>query len=436
MRTADYYWLGLQTPDKKVANWAPWVMSNYLAVTLLLEKDESKRTDTIVYALGVIDHYINSLGEEGSTEEGPSYWFAAAGSVYDGLDLLADATGGKLSIYEDPFIRKTGSYIYKMHIAGRYFFNVGDADPKLTPNGLMFYRFGKAAKDPTMVQFGVWAHQAFGEEGIEHNWHRIRRLYNYKALREISDLPPAEYSGIPHAWMSDIQAMVARSASGLFVGVHGGHNAESHNHNDVGDFIIYNNGEPVIIDVGRGTYTYKMFRGDRYGIWFNNSAYHNLPTINGYVQPKGRQAEATEVRHRPYSAGEAAVSMDIGTAYPQEAGIRKWERTVRMGKNTGIFITDTFQMASGLKSLTQTFMTVNTVSMDEPGKIRFETSGGQTTFMSYDDAMWTAKKEKMELTAPEDQKLKATWDGKDIWRILLTSKSKASEGQFTFLFHK
>lgn len=436
MLTANYYWLGLETPEKKVNNWSVWVVSNYMASMLLLEKDQAKRANAVVYALKVMDHFINSLGEDGSTEEGPSYWFAATGSLYDGLDMLADATEGKLTVYDQPFIQKAGSYIYKMHIAGKYFFNVGDADPQLTPDGLSFYRFGKATKDSTMMQMGAWAHQTYAREGKEQNWHRMRRLYNYKVLKEVNGLPPVQFPGIPNAWLSDIQVMIARSPNGLFVATHGGHNAESHNHNDVGDFVIYNNGEPVIVDVGRGTYTYKMFRGDRYGIWFNNSAYHNLPTINGYVQPKGRKSEVTEVRHHSYPDGVEEVQMNIGTAYPKEAGIRKWERTVRMEKNSGITIKDAYQMASSLKSLTQSFMTVTKVSLDAPGKISFELPSGEKVYMKYDPSQWEAKKEKMELNAPEDQKLKTSWDGKEISRVLLTSKSKNRKGQFSYVFYK
>jgi hypothetical protein len=313
---------------------------------------------------------------------------------------------------------------------------VGDADPKLVPNGLMFYRFGKAVGDPKMVQFGAWAHQTFEREGLEHNWHRMRLLYNYKVLKEVSDLPPAKYEGIPHAWMSDVQVLVARSSNGLFVAAHGGHNAESHNHNDIGDFIVYNNGEPVIIDVGRGTYTYKMFRGDRYSIWFNNSAYHNLPTINGHVQPNGRTAEATEVTHRVTAAGDVELTMNIGTAYPKTAGIHRWERTVSMTRNNSIMVRDAFEMQEPLKSLTQSFMTVCTASTDEPGIVRFESATGNVTFMKYDASGWEVNKEKMALTAPEDKKLKSSWDGKDIWRILFTAKSKPREGQHTFVLYK
>jgi hypothetical protein len=41
--------------------------------------------------------------------------------------------------------------------------------------------------------------------------------------------------------------------------IKGGNNGESHNHNDVGSFIIYTDGEPLFIDPGVGEYTAKTF---------------------------------------------------------------------------------------------------------------------------------------------------------------------------------
>ncbi len=85
------------------------------------------------------------------------------------------------------------------------------------------------------------------------------------------------------------------SAEGLYLAAQGGHNAESHNHNDVGNFIVYADGEPAIIDVGVETYTAKTFSAQRYEIWTMQSAYHNLPTVNGVMQGAGRQFEARDV---------------------------------------------------------------------------------------------------------------------------------------------
>ena len=54
-----------------------------------------------------------------------------------------------------------------------------------------------------------------------------------------------------------IQVMAARekggSPEGLYLAAKGGHNAESHNHNDVGSCIMFVDGLPGIIDVGWGS---------------------------------------------------------------------------------------------------------------------------------------------------------------------------------------
>lgn len=58
------------------------------------------------------------------------------------------------------------------------------------------------------------------------------------------------------------QIMVA-SNKNWFVAAKGGNNAESHNHNDIGNFIVYHNNQPVVIDLGRDTYTSKSFSNQR-----------------------------------------------------------------------------------------------------------------------------------------------------------------------------
>ena len=93
--------------------------------------------------------------------------------------------------------------------------------------------------------------------------------------------------------MPDREIMTARSfpnsSEGLYIAAKGGNNAENHNHNDVGNFIIYCDGKPVIIDVGVETYIQKTFSKDRYDIWTMQSQYHNLPTINGVQQKNGER---------------------------------------------------------------------------------------------------------------------------------------------------
>ncbi len=58
------------------------------------------------------------------------------------------------------------------------------------------------------------------------------------------------------------------------------------------------NGKPALIDVGRPTYTRQTFSGDRYKIWAMQSAYHNLPTVNGHMQEAGSQYAARKVSYQ------------------------------------------------------------------------------------------------------------------------------------------
>ncbi|MBE7178521.1 MAG: hypothetical protein INR69_19115, partial [Mucilaginibacter polytrichastri] len=139
--TAKYSYLGAGNPNDKLNNWAPWVMSNYLNALYLLEKDGAKRAHGTRLAMRYVDQYINGLGDDGGCDEGPSYWSAAGACVFDALNLLDDFTGGKINVYDQPIIRNMGAYIYKTHISGRYFINVSDASPQITPDGYMVFRF-------------------------------------------------------------------------------------------------------------------------------------------------------------------------------------------------------------------------------------------------------------------------------------------------------
>lgn len=429
-RSDRYGWMSTTQP---VNNWNPWIMSNWMAATLLLEKNEIRRADMLHKSMLGLDIYLNGLGEEGGCDEGPSYWFAAGASVYDCLELLERATNGRIALYDEPLIQKMGAYIYKTHIDGHYFVNFADADPKLIPDGLMLYRFGKALSDNRMVQMGQWAFGRFPTYATARTgFHRPRRVENLLSIRGVKgDAVP--FTPVQDAWISDIQVLTARTSTGLFLAAHGGHNAESHNHNDVGDFLLYSKGEPIIIDAGRGNYTSRTFSPQRYELWFTRSDYHNLPIVNGQSQKAGRSFEATGVRS-VISDKEASLHMDIAKAYPEEAGLKTWQRKVSLNRvKNQLDITDSYQLLAKSGTLQQIFMTVCEVDTSRPGLVLLRASDGQVFHLRYDAKKWTASVDLPSTEGMEYTSFKTKWDNRPVRRIVLTNTAlKATDTvQFT-----
>ncbi|AQG79942.1 heparinase II/III domain-containing protein [Spirosoma montaniterrae] len=432
-----YGWLN---PAAKVNNWNPWIMANWLTATLLLDPDESCRQQMTFAAMKGLDIYLNGLGENGGCDEGPSYWFAAGACVFDALELLHSATDGKVNMYREPLIRNIASYVYKMHIAGAYFVPFADADPTLTPDGLMLYRFGQQIQDDTLSRFGRWAYRTFGYSESSSNTHRSRGFHRQRKINNLLTIRQMKagddfFEPVRDVWFPDVQVMTARSPRGLYVAAHGGHNAESHNHNDVGDFILYANGKPVIIDAGRGTYTAKTFSSKRYELWWTQSQYHNLPIINGVGQPVGRACEARNVRYAA-DARKATLSMDLTRAYPAEAGIQSWNRTIALNRVAeSLTLTDAYVLKTGPSSLQQAFLTTCTTDTNTPGQLLLTTPDRSTTVrLQYDPKRWSVAVAPVTLTMPDDEGFINKWPNQTIQRVLLTARQPGANGQSVFTF--
>ena len=251
----DFSWEG-RGENAKVNNWNPWINSNLLPIVFFLESDIGKRSNLVYQIMQSLDVFINGYTEDGACDEGPSIWVHAAGSMFSALEILNSASNGKINIYDVPLIKRMGQYIYKAWIADEYYINFADASAIVKPDAGLVYRYGKRIDDPLLVGFGAMLgkQQKFDESlNLSPHGSLINTLLN---LFIIDDMSNAEIIKpfLKEVWMPGREIFAARSfpnsSEGLYIAAKGGNNAENHNHNDVGNFIIYCDGKPVIIYIG------------------------------------------------------------------------------------------------------------------------------------------------------------------------------------------
>lgn len=434
----DFWWMGFG--ERRVNNWNPWINSNWLTCALLMETDETRRAAAVAKILRSLDRFITPYPRDGGCDEGPGYWSRAGASLYENLDLLYSATNGQVDEWDDPLIQDIGRYEYRAHVAGHFYLNFADAAAVLMPDPILVRNYGRRIHDDKMVAFGEWLAQSVDmlhlgartEKSISPSLGRVLpALFGIKELPQTPVQPPL----VRDVFLNEIEVMVARdqagSSQGLYLAAKGGHNEESHNHNDVGNFVVYRDGKPLLIDVGVETYTRKTFSAQRYEIWTMQSAYHSLPTINGILQAPGAAFAARDVH---YSADDhaASFSLDIAGAYPPEAGLKHWRRSLTLQRGQFVELVDEYEAAAKPQSLTLSLVTPCTVDA-AAGKLSLSASplAGELRsgagVIRYDPAVFSAAVEAIEVT---DGRLLGIW-GSRLYRIVLSVRDPQAKGSWS-----
>jgi hypothetical protein len=389
-------------------NWNPWINYNMLTSYLMMETDPVKKAAEVQKILNSLDKFLNGYSDDGGCDEGPSYWGAAGALLYESLEIMKNLTGGKFDVFDDPLIQNIGKYFYKVNIHAPYFINFADADATTGGSPSIVYRYGKAINDPVMQKFGAylarigkWGEGAMGGRIFD----QIRNLGLINEIRTAE----AKEALVADFWFPDTEVAGARdregSFSGFFFGAKGGFNAESHNHNDVGSCLMYFDGKPCLIDLGREEYVAKTFSSRRYEIWTMQSGYHNLPVINGTDQMQGENYKAKNSTFTA-NARSAIFTTELAGAYPKGANVKSWVRSYTLNRGKSFVISDKYELNTLTTSGTSSnLITYCKVTLVKPGLLKFE-GDGFTLNMSYNPRIVTPEIEFIEVT---DRSLRRYW---------------------------
>lgn len=382
------WWMGFTRKD--LCNWTPWIVSNVLfSARCLLD-------DPVPYdrrACVMLDAYLRCVPEDGGCDEGVAYWNMATGSLLDCLELLEEAG---LSCWEEEKLRQMLRFPMKVKLGGGYFVNFADCDARPVLYGERLQCAGEKIQDEALRQTGI---QLRGKvldsiSDVPHFSRLLQRLF-HPAVQETAAVQlPSE------VLLPDLQVRIVRQ-HGFTLCIKGGHNGESHNHNDVGTFILFADEHPLMIDAGNMLYTAKTFSDERYTLWNCRAKYHSVPMIGSWEQQEGIHHAA-----QSFVATENGATLDMALAYPEEAGVLTAKRTAVL--SDGFQLTDEITLSQP-QTVTYTFIS-REVPEVTAGEIRFAHAR-----MAFDAALQVTVEE----IPVTDGRMQGSWPGM-LWRIALT----------------
>ena len=423
---------------KKRDNWNPWICSNWISCVLFCEKDRNSQIEAIRQILECMDLFYDGYTSDGGCDEGVLYWGKAVASFYDCLLLLGLASNNYISLVGDKKLQLMEHYPLRMYIGNHFFVNFADSKPQTLLLPQVCLPFGNYTNDSIMMQYAMAVAHKYNYQqkpsflfNISGNFPVIsRELLFLSKYHSFKDIIPAEPFTLDE-YLENLEVCTARSwegrKDGLYVAVKGGHNAENHNHNDVGSYVVYDNGNPVLIDIGQGIYTAQTFSPQRYELFNCRSAFHNVPLINGFEQHYGKMYKATNNRYKK-TAKFSTYTLDIAKAYPDEAGVLKWERTIRLNRKKNIIISEKYVL-NEFKGQTKIVL----ICFGKPeyvghGLINI-IDGNVIHHLRFNPKLL---KPEIEFLKYEDASIRNTWKGNDIYRIFLDIISQSTRGMVSY----
>ncbi len=455
-----FWWMG--NGEELMCNWTPWCTQNVLISALTRPEGfftEKELHEFVEKAAASCDYFLDEYGEDGGCNEGAQYYSHAALCLFGCLELIDGAADSPefARVYSETKIRNIANFIVKMHVSGDYYVNFADCSPLAGKRSAREFLFGKAVRDAALSEFAAKDYRSADTKGRLLS-EEINLFYHVMQAFAAKDMLECEDSGAAaeDSYFDSMGLMVARD-SVYTLAAKAGDNGDSHNHNDVGSFTLYKNGEPFIIDLGVGTYTRKTFSKERYELWTMQSQFHNVPTFaisdiwdilgkdpakdannpDIILQKDGKEYGASRVncilnRNDGALDGKAvsSLSMDMSGAYalPESEALKDFSylRTISLIKGQGVIVKDEY---TGHLPVYMSFMTyekpkiieacagVTRIKVGDIGSIEISGCTEKTMVMAF---------------AITDQRLAAAWKH-SVYRILTELDKDAQKYEFKLL---
>lgn len=301
--------------EDRYNNWTS-VCAGHTAVTLMLKYPDE--FDALLPRFSEnMRKFIAGFSDDGVCYEGAGYWGYGLSSFVMYAILLKEYTNGRIDYFKDQKVKDICCFFEKVTLYPNIITCYGDTTLDIKfPSNLLYPL-------KAIYENDVWTPDQ-SRIAIPYNQlaHILLYIEYYDPKYTSDELRNAEYYMAHAGWYTkrtDTYSLAAR----------GGWNGDSHNHNDVGSFILARDNRQVLIDMGTRYYTKDYFQmPNRYTYLETSSRGHNVPIINGQYQ--------VNIGTRSYTSFENGVfSVDFGELY----GIKELKKLARHFSSTDNSVT-------------------------------------------------------------------------------------------------
>ena len=397
-------------------NWTPWCASNLSSCAIYLLNDQPERLAKFLNTYLVISRrFYERYPADGGCNEGPTYWRHAVGKYIQHLDILDRRLRLEGRLFKDKKLKKMSEYPAGMNLYGNVFLSTGDSSKgvNVSPGFLRF--INSRIKAPQLSALAVrMKPESLGRASELNNY--LIDIFGYSVSGKVRNTF-AEVNFWPDMGLAILREKPDSPEVGTILSLKGGHNAESHNHNDLGHFTLTRDGHPLIVDVGVGIYTAQTFSAKRFEIWNLGAQGHNQPRFSGKMQEAGAEYKATLTM-----PGSDAVIAELDHAYPAAAGVRELNRRINLNRMTGaVEVIDTAKV-SGRQKVEITLYTAVKPERFTQNLLEWQVG---TLWLSNLKIVKVSEELRM------DAKLKESWGR--LWRIDLAGEIRSS-GRWKMIF--
>lgn len=276
-----------------------------------------------------MENYISGFGDDGISPEGLGYWNYGFWYFTGFADLYKRRYG--IDIADNEKIKNIAMCQQNLFLMNNTVISFSDCGrTEHFTAALAHYYRNKFGDDIKILSTEI-------PDGVDNCFRFLTALRSILWIDErfigIKETAPQESFFKDCEWYVNRRGRFAFSAKG-------GSNGESHNHNDIGSFIIADAGGQLAADYGAGEYTHDYFTEKRYEYLCTSSAGHSVPIIDGKYQQPGEKycAKVTESENNVFAA-------DISGAY-DVLGLSGLVRSFEVN-DSGVIMKDKFTFSDG-----------------------------------------------------------------------------------------